>query len=96
MRYTGSSSVTLFPGMAQSKWVTMDIAGGLAVKAQLHSLYHETLFGQSLRHSAESLYFAAGGLSQFCHNLTISLAGGAKDLGSVCGRECPLNMIFRL
>lgn len=53
-------SVTLFPGMAQPTWVTRNIPGGSAVKAQPHSLYHETFLGQSPRHSAESFYLPAG------------------------------------
>lgn len=67
------------------------------MKAQTPPLCPETLFGQSPRHSTGSLYLAAGGLSQFCHSLTISLARRAKDLGNVYGRkvstECGLKTV---
>lgn len=50
------------------------------MKTQPHSL---SLFGQSPRHSAESLYLAA----RVPSSATISMAEGVKDLGSVYGEK---------
>lgn len=76
MRHTRPSSATPYPGMAHPQG-SLDIPEGSAVKTQPHSLYPETLFGQSPRHSSENFYL--GGQGGFPSSATtISLAAGNK------------------